>query len=168
MTYKAYLRTRKEAFKKGLTWERVLRIATAGACVLMFAIVVGQIYMFEGRRQGREEFKKQVQDIERRLTNIELDLQNEEEARLDLLAYRIMTCESGRKHNGVWGDHGKSYGILQYKKETFFAHARQAGLSNADWQNQWHQIYLFKWAVTHGKGNDWTCYRRLYGNMEVY
>lgn len=34
---------------------KLLRITTAVMCVLMFAIVVGQVYMREGRRLERQE-----------------------------------------------------------------------------------------------------------------
>lgn len=78
---------------------------------------------------------------------------------------RLMTslieCESGGKHAGVWGDHGASYGILQFKEATFYELAEKANMNGADWMNQDHQIALGEWAIDNGYGNKWSCYRRI-------
>ena len=60
---------------------KLLRITTWAACILMFAIAVGQIYMWEGRRMGRQEFAQQVIDLERRLREMEIQLQDEQPAK---------------------------------------------------------------------------------------
>src|SRR3989304_2583573 len=112
---------------------KLLRITTAIMCVLMFTIVVGQVYMLEGMQQGRQEFAQQVIDLNLQLTEIKRRLSEEEETRLDYLVYRITTCESGRRHNGIWGDNGMAYGIAQFWEATFYSMAKQAGLKNPNW-----------------------------------
>ena len=129
---------------------KLLRIATAIACVLMFTLTVGQVYMWEGRRQGRQEFARQVTDLERRIKEIELQLQDEQEQRVDYFVYKILDCESGRKHHNIWGDNGLSYGIAQFQEPTFYEMAQKAGLQNPNWHNQHQQILLLKWAIWQG------------------
>jgi len=143
---------------------KLLRIATSIMCVLMFAIVVGQVYMWEGRRQGRQEFTRQVQEMEARLAEVEAQLKEEEDERLNYLVYRIITCESGRRHD-VWGDAGKAFGVAQFHRATFFDMAKKAGLRNADWHNEHQQILLLKWALWQGVADKhWVrCYREAMG-----
>ena len=143
---------------------KLLRIATIVACILMYGIVVGQIYMWEGRKMGRQEFEAQVDDIYTRLAQVERQLEDAEVDRIDYLVYNITTCESGRS-NDVWGDAGLARGIAQYHRNTFYEHAKQAGLRNADWGNSDHQILLLKWAIWQGIAErHWTrCYRKAVG-----
>ncbi len=128
---------------------KLLRITTIIACILMFGIVVGQIYMFEGRRMGHKEFQRQVIDMESRLEDIESQLAAEEAQRLDYLVYRIITCESGWNEETI-GDNGKAQGLAQFWEATFYYMAKKAGLQNPDWHNQHQQILLLKWAIWQG------------------
>lgn len=84
-----------------------------------------------------------------------------QESRFHEIVRAVIQCESSGKHDGIWGDNGKAYGLLQYWEETFYRHAKQAGLKNAQWKNQGDQIALFLWALENGKGREWTCYRNL-------
>lgn len=142
---------------------KLLRISTVIACILMFAIVVGQIYMWEGRRMGRQEFARQVVDIERRLRKIEIQLQDAQEQRTDYIVYKILDCESSRKHHNIWGDNGKAYGIAQFHESTFYNFADRAGLKNPNWKNQHQQILLLKWAIWQGiAANHWQkCWQQI-------
>jgi len=76
------------------------------------------------------------------------------------LAHEIIQCESsGRAH--VWGDDHKSYGIAQFRKETFYEFANAAHLRRPNWRDPRQQIYLLNWGIDHGYANRWTCYRLI-------
>lgn len=142
---------------------KLLRISTAIACALMFAIIIGQIYMWEGRRMGREEFARQVVDMERRLREMEIQLQDKQDLRLNYFVYKILDCESNHKHQNIWGDDGQAYGIAQFHEATFYDFASRAGLKNPQWKNQHQQILLLKWAIWQGiaKKHWQRCWRQV-------
>lgn len=85
----------------------------------------------------------------------------QKEPKLYHIVRAVIQCESSGRHEGVWGDNGKAYGLLQYWEETFYRHGRQAGLKNAHWKNEGDQVTLFLWALENGKGKEWSCYRKL-------
>jgi len=83
------------------------------------------------------------------------------------LMMSIMQCESSLRFD-VWGDDGKSFGIAQFRKETFYEFAKQAepkmkraGYWPPRWRNPQHQVYLLGWALDHGFARRWTCYRKI-------
>lgn len=83
------------------------------------------------------------------------------------LMMKIMECESSLRFN-VWGDDGKSFGIAQFRKETFYEFAVMAKeemkaekLWPARWRYPQHQVFLLNWGIDHGYGNRWTCYRKI-------
>lgn len=80
-----------------------------------------------------------------------------------LLVAQIVVCESGSRPD-VCGDDGISCGIAQFRKETFFEFARQARLTHPRYMDMKQQIYLLNWALDHGLGRRWTCYRKIKGN----
>lgn len=80
------------------------------------------------------------------------------------LLHKIMTCESGRHHKGVWGDGGKAYGIAQFHEKTFYRFAKEAHLKNMHWKSRADQIVLLNWALDNGHANSWTCYKMVQGN----
>jgi hypothetical protein len=83
------------------------------------------------------------------------------------LMMKIMECESSLRYK-VWGDDGKSFGIAQFRKETFYEFAvmakvemKAAKLWPARWHYPQHQVFLMNWGIDHGYGNRWTCYRKI-------
>lgn len=83
------------------------------------------------------------------------------------LMTKIMKCESSLR-NYVWGDGGKSFGIAQFRKETFYEFAvmakeemKAAKIWPARWHYPQHQVFLLNWGIDHGYGNRWTCYRKI-------
>lgn len=89
------------------------------------------------------------------------------------LVLKIMVCESGLRHN-VWGDGGKSYGIAQFRKETFYEFAamartqmRKAKFYKPDWFNPQHQVFLLNWGLDNGYGKRWTCFRTLSAQLNM-
>ena len=78
------------------------------------------------------------------------------------MVVQIVMCESGGRPDAV-GDNGKAYGLTQYHSQTFYLHAKRAGLANANWKNNQHQLTLLRWCLTEGNcGKEWTCWRRLF------
>lgn len=78
------------------------------------------------------------------------------------LLINIIECESSGRHN-VYGkqDHGASYGIAQFRRETFYEFAKKAGMKKMRYVNPIHQLRVMNWALDHGYGNRWTCFRKL-------
>lgn len=76
------------------------------------------------------------------------------------LIINILECESGGRHNAI-GDDGISYGIAQFRKETFYEFAAQAGFKNFNYRNPIHQLKVMNWAIDNGYGSRWTCWRKL-------
>jgi hypothetical protein len=83
------------------------------------------------------------------------------------LMMKIMECESSLRSN-VWGDDGKSFGIAQFRKETFYEFSvmareemKAAKLWPAIWSHPQHQVFLMNWGIDHGYGNRWNCYRKI-------
>lgn len=83
------------------------------------------------------------------------------------LLLKVMICESGLRYN-VWGDDHKSFGIAQFRKETFYEFAEQAkkemktaGFWPPNWQNPQHQLFLLNWGIDNGYSNRWGCYRMI-------
>lgn len=88
------------------------------------------------------------------------------------LMMKIMKCESSLRSD-VWGDDGKSFGIAQFRKETFYEFAamareemKAAKLWPASWYHPQHQVFLLNWGLDHGYGNRWTCYRKIMHTKE--
>lgn len=79
----------------------------------------------------------------------------------------ILECESSGRHN-VYGkqDHGASFGIAQFRKDTFYEIAKQAGMKKMRYRNPIHQLRVMNYALDHGYENRWTCYRKLYPVMD--
>ena len=73
----------------------------------------------------------------------------------------VTECESGGRYDAV-GDNGKSVGIAQFQKATFEQMKREAHMPKLQWKNPIHQLRLMNWAIDHGYGKAWTCYRRMH------
>lgn len=89
------------------------------------------------------------------------------------LLLKILVCESGLKHDEV-GDKGKSRGIAQFRKETFYEFAkmarkemRKAKFYKPSWLNPQHQVFLLNWGIDNGYGRRWTCFRTLTAELDV-
>jgi hypothetical protein len=92
------------------------------------------------------------------------------DARYDLGIERtklqILACESGVRHDGVWGDGGKSYGIAQFQHATFKWMRDQSGRPELKWMSQADQLWLLDWALRRGYGRYWTCYGKAVRSAE--
>lgn len=81
---------------------------------------------------------------------------------VDVLS-RVIMCESGFRHDGVFGDSGKAYGIAQFHKPTFEMWNKERGV-DLDYYNLEDQLDLMAWAFSKGElyKKHWTCYSKLY------
>lgn len=72
----------------------------------------------------------------------------------------LIRCESGLdglQGKPVWGDKGKSYGILQYQQPTFNSHSKDYGITGVR-EDYITQIVLGARAIADGKTYAWyTC-----------
>lgn len=75
-------------------------------------------------------------------------------------ALSVARCESEFKSTAI-GDGGRAYGVFQFHEQTFREFAKQFGNETLEYKNPEHSIQLAMWALANGKGNHWTCYRKL-------
>lgn len=83
--------------------------------------------------------------------------------KLEKIVSQIVMCESGGRHEGVWGDLDKphpAYGIAQFQRRTFEHFKNMAGRPELKWKNKDDQIWLLKWAIKNNLAHHWTCYKR--------
>mgnify|MGYP001607984416 CR=1 FL=1 len=76
------------------------------------------------------------------------------------VALKVAQCESEFKTTAV-GDSGKAYGVFQFHKPTFTEFSQKFGDESLEYKNVEHSIELAMWAISHGMGHHWTCYRNL-------
>jgi len=79
----------------------------------------------------------------------------------DELRHQVGFCESGNKHDGVWGDGGLAYGKYQFHKRTFDWMKKKARRPELKRENLQDQEWLFAWALKNGYGSHWTCYTKI-------
>lgn len=68
----------------------------------------------------------------------------------------VLRCESGLKHEGIYGDHGLAYGIAQFHEATFNSFQSKSGL-DLNYRDQNNQIELMAWAFANNLKSHWTC-----------
>lgn len=89
------------------------------------------------------------------------------------LFMRVMLCESNNTVCKI-GDDGISVGAVQFTEGTFNRLGKLArrnlirrGLigkhEKLHWLNTGHQLMVAQWAMSHGWGHEWTCYRKITG-----
>lgn len=76
------------------------------------------------------------------------------------LISQILMCESSGRMD-ILGDDGVSYGVAQFRKETFFEFAEMSGLKGPRYEDPIHQIKLLDWGLKNGYGNRWSCYTKI-------
>ena len=70
----------------------------------------------------------------------------------------ILSCESKFRHDGIWGDNGRSYGIAQFQKVTFDELKIRAEKPTLSWKSQVDQLWLLDWALRNGYAKKWSCW----------
>lgn len=106
-----------------------------------------------GIKQGRGLEQRELQPV------LEAGIARVEQTRAEIANYRqvleILACESNFDHRAV-GDGGKSIGIAQFQRPTFYRLARKAGY-DGDWRSPKDQVRLLTWAVGNGYADEWSC-----------
>lgn len=87
-----------------------------------------------------------------RMAILETDLRIEKEKLI------ILSCESKFRHDGIWGDNYKSYGIAQFQKITFDELKTRAGKPDLRWHSMSDQLWLLDFALRNGYAKKWSCY----------
>lgn len=129
--------------------------------ILGIVIVWFQMEQMEQIKRMREikgELKENnglITGLEARLSSVKEEMNHRE------LILSIIACESSGRHDNVWGDNGRSYGIAQFQERTFYNLAKKSGMQGLKWEDRKAQIRLLSWAVKNGHGKEWTCYNKL-------
>ncbi len=111
------------------------------------------------RRTSTAAIEQRIKEKDTWIERIKMELrQAEQDAEIEREKLQILTCESGIRHEGIWGDGGKSYGIAQFQYATFKDLRTQAGRQDLRWKNMHDQLWLLDWALRNGYGRYWTCY----------
>lgn len=71
-----------------------------------------------------------------------------------------LRCESEFKHDGIYGDNGKAYGIAQFHEATFNEFKDRAEMPGLDYKSMEDQIQLMAWAFANNSAYHWTCWRK--------
>lgn len=130
------------------------------------AVIIGIVLIQTGIRQGRllaseesglagaglKPARAEIDILKEQLTAARFDLEVEQEK------LAILLCESNIRHEGVWGDGGRSYGIAQFQQATFNDLKKEAGRPQLRWMDREDQLWLLDWALRNGYGEYWTCY----------
>ncbi len=72
---------------------------------------------------------------------------------------KIINCESGYRHEGIYGDKGKAYGALQFHKSTFEGYKKKYGKTWLEYTKFEDQIELGMMMMARDEWRHWTCDR---------
>lgn len=144
--------------------EKLPRLLWRISLLLTLVIVLVQATMWQTRKTEREAIARElaengtlIEEMRERLNAIEAEI-----AMRETMA-KVIECESSGRHEGVWGDGGRSYGIAQFQRRTFGYLAEKSGIEGLDWKDRDDQIWLLRWSIDNGYGDLWTCYRKIKG-----
>ena len=107
-------------------------------------------------RAEAERFKAVI--LHNKIERLQAQIQAEIKLREQVLS--VIMCESSGRHEGIWGDRGRSYGITQLQKPTWDYLSVKAGIQGS-WKDKQDQVRLLEWAIQNGHGDNWTCWRKL-------
>jgi len=74
---------------------------------------------------------------------------------------RVAYCESGLRHEGVYGDNSLAYGTFQYHRGTFEWFNKRATTTPLNYYDLYDQVWLTAWAFDNGLESHWTCWKLL-------
>jgi len=138
------------------------RWARISVVILIVGLMSVQVGIYHGRNMAVQEAIGQTLATKDR--ELGIIKQNLSDVAWELVIEReklsILTCESGIRHEGIWGDGGKSYGIAQFQEPTFRHLKQLAGKPDLVWWKKNDQIWLLDWSLRNGYGRYWTCYQK--------
>lgn len=73
----------------------------------------------------------------------------------------VAKCESGLRHDGIYGDGGRAYGVAQFHRPTFEHFKVKAGMPELQYEKFEDQIILMAWMFSNGLQFHWTCYQKV-------
>lgn len=152
-----------------MNFERIMNwLMNKLTIYLMWFVGVGLIFIVgvqfgihKGKHLQIEDFKLQIAKMKNELTEVEVKIEVlEERLKEAKIISKIIQCESSGRHN-IYGDGGRSFGIAQFQKATFYWLAGKSGLKGLKWKDRDDQIKLLTWAVQNNHGHLWSCYKKL-------
>lgn len=140
-------------------FARFLLLMT-GLLILFMAVV--QLGIWHGRAIQRSDDAALIAEADARAQRLG-DMLSVAQDQIESLAIvqALTLCESGNRHEGVWGDGGKSYGRWQFQEASFQYLADRAGLPGLDWQDAQAQTVVGAWALTNGYTRWWSCWSKI-------
>ncbi|TAN59830.1 hypothetical protein EPN18_09755 [bacterium] len=135
--------------------SRLPRIIEMVMTVFIGGVICLQIGILHGRALERADIAEETAALNAAVDSLEAEVQK---LKTEKTVAEIIKCESGGRHEGVWGDGGKSYGIAQFQRQTFRELALKADMPHLRWTSRADQIELLRWAVDNGYGPRWSCY----------
>lgn len=145
-----------------VTADRVTTALVVLIILLVLLTITAQLAIYHGRQMERAEAAAKLADAEARAQRLG-NMLSVAQTQIEHLAIvqALTRCESSNRHEGVWGDGGKSYGRWQFQEASFDYLADRAGLSGLDWQDARDQTIVGAWALTNGYGGWWTCWKKI-------
>ena len=101
---------------------------------------------YNAQEGGTEAIKAEVGDIVRIAAKFGLDYEK---------LSATIKCESGFRHQGVFGDNGKAYGIAQFHRPTFDRYCE------GDYYNMNDQLECMGEMWSQGLMKHWSCYSKV-------
>jgi hypothetical protein len=136
------------------------RLSTTGFYVLCVVILIltGATFAL-GVKSGKVHAQA---DLEVQAEEIAMFDEENSRLRQELEQYAtlaaLINCESDFRHDGVWGDQKKAYGILQFHETTFYELADRYNYVGGNWEDAGDQLAVALEAIRRGEHTrHWTC-----------
>ena len=134
-------------------------------------LLLASLFILIGYGLGSLHEDKKIDKLETELKVVKQELAIQLFASIKVIEryetlHNIIQCESGYRHDGLVGDLEypyQAYGIGQFQLRTFMMLAEEVGLEKPDIWNMEQHLTLINHALNTGRGDLWTCYRKLYG-----
>lgn len=129
-----------------------IAVATVlAAALLAAALAVPRVVL----DMTREEYIQSLGDPAKIMKAVAADVGIDKQ-----VLWNLAVCESGMRHDGIYGDNGRAYGLMQFHRRTFDWFKKMAGRESMRIENMYDQIVLAAWAIKNGFGEHWTCFRK--------
>lgn len=138
-----------------------MRIVIGILIVLIVALLLGLLFPREVSIKPTPKEISEANDLLKKNTNpLEVITKIAHAEQISpVVLIKLARCESSMRHDGVYGDHGLAYGLMQFHEETFDEFKARAGMPELQYRNMADQVKLTAWALKSGLGYHWSCYR---------
>lgn len=117
--------------------------------LLIFSIVTFYVGLHVGRADMKTQYAARIDGLHAQTLAL---------AKKYSTLAKIINCESGGRHDDIFGDGGAAYGIAQFHRATFKEMAGFAGCENCRYTDRADQLKLLSWAYDHDRLGAWSCY----------